>query len=151
METLLNKINLTQIDHQLFDQTAQAIATALSEPYKITEDKKTKQLTRKPLRDANKSSQIRRFYEDILNWETQLNQSRNEQERNEKYRQLLPMIKMLNAKVAYAYGRDTVDEQFRAFIQHCIRQLEPDQPDSFKHFKLLFEAVIGFMKNTKQR
>ncbi|WFE69476.1 type III-A CRISPR-associated protein Csm2 [Thiomicrospira sp. R3] len=142
MKTLLDKINLNQIDDQLFDTTAEQIAQAFGTPYKVEKNNRTKEP-----KDANKSSQIRRFYEDLLNWETQLNRATSKKERDQKYAELLPLIKMLNAKVAYAHGRDTVDDQFRDFINHCIRQLTPDQPNGFKHFKLLFEAVIGFMKN----
>ena len=146
MKALLDKIDLNQIDHQLFDTTAEEIAKKLSEPVKLKYNRQSRKEEITPQRDANKSSQIRRFYEDILNWEAQLNQVRTKETRDQKYAELLPLIKMLNAKVAYAHGRDTVDDQFRDFINHCIRQLNPNQPDGFKHFKLLFESVIGFMK-----
>lgn len=63
MKTLLDKINLNQIDDQLFDTTAEQIAQAFGTPYKVEKNNRTKEP-----KDANKSSQIRRFYEDLLNW-----------------------------------------------------------------------------------
>lgn len=144
MQQLLNKINLTAIDADLFDKTAEQIAKALNEPIKRSFDKHEKREVDKPAKSANKSTQIRRFYDDVLGWEEQL-VSKNYQ----NYNELLPLIKMLNSKVAYAHARDNVDDQFRDFINHCIRQLKTDQPQTFKHFKLLFEAVLGFMKVRK--
>ncbi len=135
---MLEKIDLNQIDHELFDVTAELIAEKLNEPLS--------QRGKKGI-NLNKSTQIRRFYEDIIAWDSQLNQLSSLEARKARFQEVLPLIKMLNAKVAYAYNRELVDEQFRDFIQCCIRQIKPDNLDGFKHFKLLFEAVIGFMKN----
>jgi CRISPR-associated protein Csm2 len=56
------------------------------------------------------------------------------------------MIRMLNAKAAYAEGRKLVDSNFGHFMRYGLRGLNEQEPQTFYNFKLLFEAVLGFLK-----
>ena len=53
-------------------------------------------------------------------------------------------FKMLNAKVAYARGRKLVDEEFEKWFRQCIGATT--NATALKHFRLHFEAVLGFLK-----
>ena len=48
---------------------------------------------------GNKSTQIRGFYDELVNWQQRIGGS------EEKFKQYEAFIRMMNAKVAYAYGR----------------------------------------------
>ena len=94
-------------------------------------------------RSENKSTQLRRFYNELVMWHDKVYVERGE-EREAKYRELAPYIKMLNAKVAYAKARKHVDANFEGMFAHCIKQINDAQ--SLKHCKLFMEAFIGFYK-----
>lgn len=93
-------------------------------------------------REQNKSTQIRRFYDELLMWETKATQN------PDKFAEYLPFIRMLNAKAAYAEGRKHVDSNFTAFMQHCLQQVTDDK--TLRTFKLFFEAMLGFYKLEKK-
>lgn len=93
--------------------------------------------------NKNKSTQIRRFYDELVMWHDKV-YSVPQEERAQKYSELAPFIKMLNAKVAYAFGRDLVDAAFKALFSHCIKEVKG--PESLKYCKLFMEALIGFRK-----
>lgn len=93
-------------------------------------------------REQNKSTQIRRFYDELLMWEAKVTQN------PEKFGEYLPFIRMLNAKAAYAEGRKHVDNNFTAFMQHCLQQVTDDK--TLRTFKLFFEAMLGFYKLEKK-
>lgn len=86
----------------------------------------------------NKSTQIRRFYDELVGWQERIDGD------DEKFRQLEAFIKMLNAKVAYAKGRKLVDDQFESWFRDCIRSTTSAR--ALDHFRLHFEAVLGFLK-----
>ena len=92
---------------------------------------------------ANKTTQLRKFYDELVMWHDKVHNEQKEN-RDAKYRELAPYIKMLNAKVAYACGRKLVNDDFRNLFSHCIRQI--DDPETLRHCKLFMEALIGFRK-----
>ncbi len=92
-------------------------------------------------RNANKPSQIRKFYDELCLWETKVNL---EPARFDDY---LPFILMLNAKVAYAKGRRLVDANFVKLIGDCLKQVK--SPDTLRLCKLFFEAFLGFYKELR--
>jgi CRISPR-associated protein Csm2 len=91
-----------------------------------------------------KSTQLRKFYDEIGMWDQKISQNRN------SYPEYLPLIKMINAKVAYAKGRDLVDNNFPQLMRHCLDQID-EKPESFETFKLFFEAFMGFYKMYKPK
>ena len=122
-----DKIKFSQIDIELFDETARKTADIIAENS----------------RNNNKPTQLRRFYDEIVMWYDKL-QGKD----NADYLKALPFIKMINAKVAYAKGRKHVDEQYVQLMSHCMRQLDKDNIDTFFHFKLFMEAFMGFYKSS---
>lgn len=123
---LLQEINLGTPKAELFDKTAEKIA------HEVANGK----------REANKPAQIRRFFDELCMWDTKVAQS------PERFGDYLPFIRMMNAKVAYAFGRKLVDDNFRALFQHCIGQISNDK--TMRHAKLFFEAFLGFYKVEKK-
>ena len=90
-------------------------------------------------RDKNKSTQLRKYYDELNMWEQKIRQN------PDKYNEYLPLIKMLNAKVAYAKGRRLVDDSFVDLMRHCLGEVTTDK-ETFKNCKLFFEAFMGFYK-----
>lgn len=95
-------------------------------------------------RNKNKSTQLRKFYDELTLWFDKVHREQSKEARANKYAEVAPFIKMLNAKVAYARGRDHVDECFEQMFSHLIRQVS--DADSLKHAKLFMEAFMGFYK-----
>ena len=94
--------------------------------------------------DRNKSTQLRKFYDELVMWHDRVAFEKTADARAAKYRELAPFIKMMNAKVAYACGRNHVDKNFESLFSHLIRQIAC--PATLKHAKFFMEAVLGFLK-----
>jgi CRISPR-associated protein Csm2 len=60
------------------------------------------------------------------------------------FENILPYLKMLNAKAAYAMGRDLVSKGFKDFISNSLNQIK--DKDDFDAFAALFEAFMGYYK-----
>ena len=116
---------------QLFDKLASMIAAEF--------DNKSK--------ECNKSTQIRRFYDEIVGWEQKIGSDPKGFEINEAF------FRMLKGKVAYAFGRNRderkgkvglVVDNFHHWFCVCVDKTH--SAEELKHFRLHFEAVIGFLK-----
>jgi CRISPR-associated protein Csm2 len=94
--------------------------------------------------DKNKSTQLRKYYDELCMWDQKIKQD------PQKYVEYLPLIKMLNAKVAYANGRKLVDDNFVKLMRYCLGQLT-GKKESFETCKLFFEAFMGFYKMHKPK
>jgi CRISPR-associated protein Csm2 len=92
----------------------------------------------------NKSTQLRKFYDELVMWFDKVQLERTKDAKTAKYTEVAPFVKMMNAKVAYARGRDHVDECFEQMFSHLIRQIT--DAESLKHAKLFMEAFMGFYK-----
>lgn len=108
---------------ELFNELAENVAKKLNETTK---------------REANKSTQIRRFYDELVGWQQRIEGD------EEKFKRFEAFIRMLNAKVAYAKGRNLVDEVFESWFRECIKSTTSAK--ALDHFRLHFEAVLGFLK-----
>ena len=95
-------------------------------------------------RDSNKSTQLRKFYDELVMWFEKVHFERTPIEREAKYTEVAPFIQMLVAKVAYAKGRGHVDDNLEKLFAHLIRQIS--DVESLKHAKLFMEAFMGFYK-----
>lgn len=98
--------------------------------------------------EKNKSTQLRKFYDELIMWNQRVQTERGKDERAKKYAEVAPFVKMLNAKVAYARGRNHVDDYFEKMFQHCINQIT--DADSLKHCKLFMESFLGFYKSIEE-
>lgn len=90
-------------------------------------------------RNNIKSSQLRKFYADVKSlertWEYQ-------DCSDAAFLGILPQIKILKAKAAYAQGRQVVPAAFTKWIGEHVDAIST--PSDFKAFLLHFEAVVGF-------
>lgn len=93
-------------------------------------------------KDANKSTQLRKFYDELAMWNERVQQAR--ESRQAKFDELLPFIKMLKAKVAYARGRKHIDNNFLEVFNRCIDQIQ--SVETLREAKLFMEAVMGYCK-----
>ncbi len=114
------------IDPQLLNTKAEQIADVLS----------------KAGRDTNSYTQLRRFYDEVNDFYEEIKTDSDFEDR-------LPLILMLNSKVAYAKGRNKVDDNFVSFIKAGLAQVK--NKEDFRVFKLLFEAVMGFLRAKKNK
>lgn len=89
----------------------------------------------------NKPTQIRRFYDELVGWQQRINGSENEFKKYEAF------IRMMNAKVAYAKGRELVDANFEYWFTAANKATT--NAKALDHFRLHFEAVLGFLKGMR--
>ena len=93
------------------------------------------------------NTQIRKFYDKVL-------ELYEKSQSQEDFSEILPFVKMLNSKVAYASSRNSgggklVNQKFIEMMNGCINQT--NSKEDLKIFKLFFEAVIGFHKSLEGR
>lgn len=89
--------------------------------------------------EKNKISQLRKFFDEAQRLAAQI---RN----GEDYRNVMPFIKMLNAKAAYAEGRKLITSEFKELISKAVNEVKMEDPNSFELFLSFFEAFMGFYK-----
>ena len=86
------------------------------------------------------STQIRKFYEEVLNLKSQL-------ENGKSFKEILPYFKMLKAKANVAYEREVINTNFKTFIEKNVDYIGSDET-KFKIFCTFFEAVVAYAKGT---
>ncbi|SFM53484.1 type III-A CRISPR-associated protein Csm2 [Nitrosomonas communis] len=110
---------------ELFDTWAEEVANELAEEGKAG--------------SCNKSTQIRHFYDELVSWEQRIKD-------DEAFKKWEPFLRMMNAKVAYAKGRKPklVGDKFELWLKEGVKATTSAK--TLHHFKLHFEAVLGFLK-----
>ena len=93
-------------------------------------------------KNLNKTTQLRKFYDELAMWNDRVQLVR--ENKAGKFQELMPFIKMLKAKVAYAEGRKHVDKSFSEVFNRCIDQI--NNVETLRDAKLFMEAVMGFCK-----
>jgi CRISPR-associated protein Csm2 len=111
-----------QIDAKLYSEIAEAAAKAVAGG------------ERNP---RNKPSQLRRFYDELVALQDKARDA-------ESFGQQLPFIQMLRAKVAYAKGRDKVDDQFVSLLNRVVDQAR--DAATLKQARLFMEAFMAYYK-----
>lgn len=94
-------------------------------------------------REANKPTQLRRFYDELVMWQGKVRQQ------SEQFPEYLPFIRMLKAKAAYARGRNLVDGAFVDLLEQMVNYI--DSEERLNTAKLFFEAFIGFYKQLRPK
>ncbi|WP_273397689.1 type III-A CRISPR-associated protein Csm2 [Actinobacillus porcinus] len=92
--------------------------------------------------NVNKSTQLRKFYDELAMWNERVQLA--QADKLAKFNELEPFIKMLKAKVAYAKGRKHIDDKFMAIFNQTIDEIKC--PQTLKEAKLFMEAVMGYCK-----
>ena len=117
------------LDPELFNGTARKYAKILA----LREDGRP--------RNENKPTQLRRFYDEMVLWETRASQQ------PDKFAEYLPFIRMINAKAAYAEGRKLVNPDFVSLMRHTLGEVK--DAETLTHCKLFWEAFMGFYKQER--
>lgn len=132
----LNTISLKQpLNPKIYSDIAEQAADYIT-PKATFDPRKGKEIIKN--RDANKSTQLRKYYDELAMWDEKIHRNKAE------YDKSAPFIHMLKAKVAYAKGRGNVDANFFAIFNHLIDQIS--DPQTLRHAKLFFEAMLGYRK-----
>lgn len=119
----LPAFDIKEITKELFDTKADKCAKTISEING---------------KDCNKGTQLRRFYDELVQWyERGITD-------DDAFENVLPFVYMIKSKVAYACGRKTVDATFQDFMYKLINQINDRK--TLKNAKLFMEAVMGFYK-----
>jgi CRISPR-associated protein Csm2 len=114
-----------EIDAKLYSDIAEECAKAVA----------GERGTRNP---RNKPAQLRRFYDELVALQDKV---RDGQQRFDEHR---PFIQMLKAKVAYAKGRDKVDDEFVSLLNRIVDQAR--DCSTLKQARLFMEAFMAFYK-----
>jgi len=121
------------IKKDLFSDIAEEIVECIKTPTR--EDGRDRR--GKPKKQIS-STQIRKFYEEVLNLKDQLNNGK-------EFREILPYFRMLKAKANVAYERDVINTNFKRFIEENVDYVGDDK-ERFKVFCTFFEAVVAYAK-----
>lgn len=89
-------------------------------------------------RNANKRTQIRKFYDEVVRLDMEAKARENE------WPHIAPLLHMLTAKAAYAKGRSLVSDGFLNFIKQSVDQV--GGPKDLSVFANFFEAFMGFYR-----
>ena len=93
---------------------------------------------------ALNSAQLRRFYGDMKNLERKLEFRQQDESENDRFFKILPLVKMVRSKVAYASNprNAKIPQAFKTWMDKNIDAI--NTAEDFKAFMLHFEAVVGF-------
>lgn len=122
------------VDPELFSSKAEQLAKQIHQNSKKDFKGKLKE---------NTYTQIRKFYDEVIMFGSKLKEI-SEDKQLEEFTQILPYLKMLNAKVAYAHARELVTDDFKTFINDSLKQVK--ELDDFWVFSGFFEAFMGYYK-----
>jgi CRISPR-associated protein Csm2 len=125
------KFDTEQPDAQLFNQTAEQVAIVFLR-------EQLNQKGRDDNKDKNNSTQLRRFYDEVVAFHSKIGDS------DERFSREQAFLYMLNAKAAYAVGRELVSKDFAEWLKDCLKATVNAR--SMNNFKLHFEAVLGFIR-----
>lgn len=114
------------IDPELFSSIAEALAKEVNQERIFFRNK------------LNNSTQIRKFFDEVIRYKGLVQAAPND------FAAHLPYIKMLNAKAAYAAGRELIGPVFKGFLSDSLKEVQ-EQKD-FEIFCSFFEAFLGYYK-----
>lgn len=126
--SILDEIQLmrTPLNPELFDRIATECAQIVAESGG---------------RDKNKSTQLRKFYDELVEWQEKIGLDAT------VFEEHLALVMMLKAKVAYAEGRGHVTQDFGRLLGTLLDQVkQANDPKALLNAKLFFEAFLGFYK-----
>jgi len=91
----------------------------------------------------NKSTQLRRFFDELVRLNTQA------RAKKEEWGMIKPRVHMIVAKAAYAKGRDLVTDKFVTLIRDGVSQV--DTREDLQVFTNFFESFMGFYKALRKK
>lgn len=128
-----------QIRAELFQEAEEIADKILEEPVE----------GKKPL----SSTQLRRYYNEVkaLDYRVKGWRTLKPQEQEVKFTEILPLIKLLRAKVEYKRNAKAgrISKSFAQFMADCIHSVNSLR--EFEAFVMFFEAVVGFYIGRNER
>jgi CRISPR-associated protein Csm2 len=109
---------------ELFDSKAESIAKKLNDG---------------GFRKDISTTQFRKFYDKVL----ELTQKAENLSQNEFEIEVLPFLKMIKSKVAYAKTRKICGDNFLKLMNKSIDKV--NSVEELKNFKYFLESIIGYM------
>lgn len=95
------------------------------------------------IRNSITSAQLRKFYNEFKGLEKKLQFKAKTPDMEETaFKGVLPLVKMVKSKVAYASGGNKVPRTFADWLNKNVDSVNSAR--DFKAFLLHFEAVVGF-------
>ncbi|MEJ5359435.1 MAG: type III-A CRISPR-associated protein Csm2 [Desulfobacterales bacterium] len=91
-----------------------------------------------------KTSQMRRFYDDLKAIERKIMTGKDAQAQAENFKRDWPMVVLFKAKAAYAEKRGVAPRAFTQFIFDHVASIK--DLNDFRSFLKVFEAVVAFHK-----
>jgi len=134
----VNYYDRDNIKADLFSDEAEKVVKCFLKS-NIEQDYKQKRGKRQLIKKLS-STQIRKFYEEMLNLKAMIDNGK-------RFREILPYFRMLKAKANVAYERDVINTNFKTFIERNVDYVG-DSEDRFKIFCTFFEAVVAYAKGT---
>ncbi len=122
-----------QINPELFSKVADECAIMVCNAGLKKDKKGNKKL------EKNKITQLRKFYDEAIRFKEFI-------QNGESIDVVLPYLKMLNAKAAYAEGRGLITKEFSNMIKTCLDQVDGKNPQTIEIFVNFFEAFMGYYK-----
>lgn len=125
------------------DELKRAIADFTPTLLSDIADEWAKAVAREGGNTKNKSTQLRRFYNEVCHWHEQAGRA------GRSFAEILPFVLMIKAKVAYAKARGHVGDMYYAMICAGLEAIhkgksEEEQRQRLERFKLFLEAFTGF-------
>ncbi len=139
------------VNEELFSNVAEKVAKEFgqTESKSLGKDRRGKEKIKSL---SNSKSQIRKFYDEVLRNKVIIESMSSSQDSGSKeeyetivereFKKRLPYIKMLKAKVTYAYEREKITSNFKKFIEENIDSI--GDWEDFKVFCDFFEAVVAY-------
>ncbi len=131
-----------QILEDLFSEKAKEIVDLIFKPTNADKDRRGK------VKKKLSYSQIRKFYDEVLNFKAMLDNGKS-------FREILPYFKMLKAKANVSFERDVINSNFKEFIDKNVDYVtEPknieEKEKRFNVFVTFFEAVVAYSKGKEK-
>jgi CRISPR-associated protein Csm2 len=106
--------------------------------FSTTAENWSKEVHERAGRDANKRTQLRKFYDEVLRLNTLLKNNPAD------WDNVLPFVNMLIAKAVYARGRNKVTQEFEKMLKDCIAQVQ--KREDMEVFANFFESFMGYYR-----
>jgi|JI10StandDraft_1071094.scaffolds.fasta_scaffold201165_2 CRISPR-associated protein Csm2 len=139
-QTTGEKINYYDSDGNIKAALFSDEAKALAESFYKKDDRG------RPTKDTPKNSQVRKFYNEVLNLQNSINleigSDNSDAKKNAALNKWLPFVRMLAAKVDYSKSREKVNVPFEQFIKKHTASIKTYK--DFETFVKFFEAVIAY-------
>ena len=106
--------------------------------YSDIADRYAEKVAGEPRNPRNKPAQLRRFYDELVLLHDKVVR------KQAKFEEQRPFIQMLKAKVAYAKGRDKVDDNYRSLLCRVVDQTI--DVETLCQARLFMEAFMAYYK-----